>query len=85
MPKFRKKPVIIEAIRLTRPMRVETLEGQMRGNPGDWLITGVKGEQYFCKDDIFRITYEPVDMESQKYLLGALIQGPTPQEPKIEV
>lgn len=61
MAKYRKKPVEIEATQITRPMTVETLEGVMRGNPGDWLITGVKGEQYFCKDDIFQMTYELVD------------------------
>ena len=61
MPKFRKKPVEIEAMQISRCMTVDTLEGNMRGNPGDWLITGVKGEQYFCKDLIFRATYEPAD------------------------
>ena len=29
--------------------------------PGDWIITGVKGEHYACKPDIFAATYEPVD------------------------
>ncbi len=28
--------------------------------PGDWIITGVKGEVYPCKPDIFDITYEKV-------------------------
>jgi hypothetical protein len=28
--------------------------------PGDWIITGVKGEIYACKDDVFTLTYEPV-------------------------
>ena len=28
--------------------------------PGDWIITGVAGEMYPCKDEIFRLTYEPV-------------------------
>jgi hypothetical protein len=28
---------------------------------GDWIITGVKGEVYACKDDIFRATYERED------------------------
>jgi hypothetical protein len=60
MSKFRKKPVVIEAVQITRPGTVETLEGLMEGKPGDWLITGVKGEKYFCKDDIFKMTYEPV-------------------------
>jgi hypothetical protein len=28
--------------------------------PGDWIITGVQGEHYPCKPDIFAATYEPV-------------------------
>lgn len=41
-------------------MSVRTLEGTMRGNTGDWLITGIKGEKYICKDDIFQMTYDEV-------------------------
>lgn len=63
MPRYRKKPVVIEAVQLTSPIEIETLEGKMRGEVGDWLITGVKGEQYPCKDEIFRVTYEPVGDE----------------------
>lgn len=40
---------------------VETLEGMMRVRPGDWVITGVQGEKYPCKPDIFEATYEPVE------------------------
>jgi len=40
---------------------VETLEGKHRVDPGDWIITGVKGEHYPCKPDIFAMTYEPVE------------------------
>jgi hypothetical protein len=36
-----------------------TLEGPMRVSEGDWIITGVKGEKYACKPDIFEMTYEP--------------------------
>ena len=66
MPKFCKRPVIIEAVRLVERITIETLEGTMVGEVGDWLITGVRGEQYPCKDDIFRETYEPVDAEAEK-------------------
>lgn len=59
MAQYRKLPVVIDAVQIDRQMTIETLEGIMTGNPGDWLITGVKGEQYFCKNDIFRVTYEP--------------------------
>jgi hypothetical protein len=40
---------------------IETLEGDMRVNLGDWIITGIKGERYPCKPDIFAATYEPVE------------------------
>jgi hypothetical protein len=39
---------------------IATLEGDMRANPGDWIIKGVKGELYPCRDDIFRATYDEV-------------------------
>lgn len=60
MSKFRKKPVVVEAVQLTHRVVIRTLEGEMVGEPGDWLVTGLRGEQYPCKDDIFQATYEPV-------------------------
>lgn len=91
--KFRKKPVVVEAIQWTgynademiafmftaRTLRredfespntsrmpggmlvIETLEGDHKENPGDWIIKGVKGEFYPCKPDVFEATYEPVE------------------------
>jgi hypothetical protein len=75
--KYRKKPVVIEAtqwfehgdhpavepltsIRLEKGW-VKTLEGGHVVTPGDYIITGVKGEHYPCKPDIFRLTYEMVE------------------------
>jgi hypothetical protein len=40
---------------------IETLEGGHTVCPGDWIITGVHGEQYPCKPDIFEKTYEQVE------------------------
>ena len=39
---------------------VLTLEGNMLVIPGDWIITGLLGEHYPCKPDIFEMTYEEV-------------------------
>jgi len=91
MPKFRKKPVVIEAITFDELVRyglatgvhpvdgvpwhfiyrghhishetddcylIPTLEGTMKFNRGDMLITGVEGEIYPCRMDIFKATYE---------------------------
>lgn len=43
----------------THALTIRTLEGDMRAEPGDWIIKGVKGEIYPCKPDIFEATYEP--------------------------
>ncbi len=104
MPKFRKKPVIVEAEQyrpgmedgflcicdsafagletmpckqeecrywklfgadcLHRAPYIETLEGAHIVSEGDWIITGVKGERYPCKPDVFKRTYEPVEEET---------------------
>lgn len=85
MPKFRKKPVVIEAYQLPAihedaseelkeflaggditsdydgGVCILTREGVMRGDPGDWIIRGVKGEYYPCKPDIFTETYESAE------------------------
>ncbi len=44
---------------------IETLEGTMRAQGGDWLIKGVNGEVYPCKPDIFEKTYEAVTEGTQ--------------------
>ena len=99
MAKFRKRPVVIEAITFDELVEygrtnganivngmpwsftynghpithendqcylIPTSEGTMHFGPGDMLITGVKGEIYPCKLDIFRATYEPVGVGEQK-------------------
>ena len=84
MAKYRKKPVVIDAIQgfkegdhpavglipekfkgFTPVLEgatgyIDTLEGGHFVTAGDWIITGVKGETYPCKPDIFEMTYEPV-------------------------
>lgn len=39
-------------------IHIQTLEGTMTAQPGDWIIRGVKGEFYPIKPDIFEATYE---------------------------
>lgn len=57
--KFTKQPMAIQARKIRRTIQIKTLEGTMMGNPGDWLIVGIKGEKYPCKDDVFRQSYYP--------------------------
>lgn len=95
--KYRKKPVVIEAVKLgwdtwneicefvtpeyfgggvyldgdtvlpegrtseTMGLRIKTLEGDMIGRQGDYIIKGVDGEFYPCKKDIFLKTYDLVE------------------------
>jgi hypothetical protein len=94
MSKFRKKPVVIEAITFAELVEhgkanggnivngmpwsfdfnghavthendecylIPTLEGTMKFTPADMLITGMSGEIYPCKIEIFEKTYDKVD------------------------
>ena len=40
---------------------IKTLEGNMRVEPGDYIIKGVHGEFYPCKSNVFKETYEIID------------------------
>lgn len=44
---------------------IPTLEGEHIANEGDYIIKGVKGEYYPCKQDIFEMTYEQVNKISE--------------------
>lgn len=81
---YRKRPVVIEAQRVTvnnldqiaswcngsvkgiclplheQVIDIQTLEGEMRADVGDWIIKGVKGEFYPCEPEIFDLTYEVI-------------------------
>ena len=46
-----------------RYVQIETLEGTMMASVGDYIIRGVRGELYPCKQDIFEETYEVVEWE----------------------
>jgi hypothetical protein len=93
MPRFRKKPVVIEAEQFLPDQEglwpkgvegralargvfgggviihpdhpdyyvLETLNGEVVVQPGEWIITGVEGERYPCKPEIFAVTYEPAE------------------------
>ncbi len=97
MGKYRKRPIVIEAITFDELVEhgikqgapcyngmpwsfdyqgqpithenddcylIPTLEGSMRMDRGDMLITGVQGEVYPCKPDIFAATYEAAEDEA---------------------
>lgn len=55
-----KKPIAIRCIQIDEPFLVETLEGEMKGKNGDWLIVGVSGEMYPIDKAIFEKTYDLV-------------------------
>jgi hypothetical protein len=54
---YRKRPVVISAFRTTEQVEIETWEGTMTAEPGDWIIRGIQGEIYPCKDSVFKQTY----------------------------
>ncbi len=53
-----KKPIPIKCVQIEEYFEVETMEGKMKGKPGDWLMVGVDGEKYACDKAIFEKTYD---------------------------
>lgn len=100
MAKFRKKPIIVEAVQWTGSnleeirnfvgsdlienyikhfdiertlikqtlagIAINTLEGTMIVNYGDYIIKGVNNEFYPCKPDIFKQIYEEIIDDNKK-------------------
>ena len=56
-----KKPIPVDCVQIHEAFEVESLEGLVRGKPGDWLMRGVRGELYVCDKEIFEQTYELID------------------------
>ena len=49
-----------ESIVIGEGLTIDTLEGRMKADIGDYIIKGVNGEFYPCKPNIFAKTYEEV-------------------------
>ncbi len=78
MKKYRKKPLVIEAIHydgsnseelgIPKPeisfsnydIFIETIEGTIRAEIGDYIVKGTQGEFYPIKPHIFEANYEEV-------------------------
>lgn len=58
---FRKKPVKIWAEKALEEQIVHTLEGDMKARVGDMIATGIRGEKYPIKENIFPELYEPCE------------------------
>jgi hypothetical protein len=116
--KYRKKPVIIDAVQWTGEnhremfdfltsdtfvnetmsvngdhfyidhtkveggLVIKTLEGEHIATIGDYIIKGIKGEYYPCKEDVFLQTYEKVsETQIPKYPFGDILTIPCGTKP----
>lgn len=52
-----KKPIPVMARQVKNKTIVKTIEGDLTAQPGDWIITGVDGEEWPVKKEIFEKTY----------------------------
>jgi hypothetical protein len=73
MARYLKKSIVVEAVQWFKDGDhsaviavpggttgyIDTPEGRLNVEPGDWIITGVAGENYPCKPDIFKQLYIP--------------------------
>lgn len=52
------KGFTIHAKRMRKAFQIQTIEGMMKGNAGDWLIKNPAGELYPMTNPVFQKTYE---------------------------
>lgn len=57
----RKKPVVVHYKEINEEFRVKTLEGEMRGKPGDFLMRGINGELYVHDRELFFKAYDALN------------------------
>lgn len=48
---------------------IKTLEGEHIATIGDYIIKGIKGEYYPCKEDVFNLTYDKSDIELKEKMI----------------
>lgn len=65
MAKVRKRPVVVQAIQLQYRTIIHTHDGPREGQPGDWLLEDVEGNQYIVRRSVFEKTYDIVDEERE--------------------
>ena len=56
-----KRPIKIRCVQIDEDFEVETMEGVLTGQKGDWLMVGVEGELYPCNGRVFEATYDIVN------------------------
>lgn len=56
--RYVKKKIPLRCFQIKEPSVVKTRTGTAKGEPGDYLIEGATGDLYFCKKDVFEMSYE---------------------------
>ena len=64
-----KKRIEVEFEFATEDGEIKTLEGVVSYKKGDAIITGIKGEKYPCRRDIFDETYEVIKKHVKLFLI----------------
>lgn len=55
----------VEAVQVDEPTQVETLEGTVLAQPGNWILRADDGSRWPVADDVFRRSYLPVETEER--------------------
>lgn len=64
MAKIRKRPVVIEAMKMQYKTTMHIPEQEPKVcEPGDWLVRDIEGNLYFVKNSVFVQTYDVIDPE----------------------
>ena len=60
-----KKPITVSVYQTEEVEYIHTLEGIMKANVGDYVITASTGERWPVRNDIFKLTYEIIEVPKE--------------------
>lgn len=72
---YRRKPQVLEAEQIDEPEVVSAPTGDIKGDKGDYKLTGKSGEQWFVKPDIFEKTYDKVAKSMTNHPINDVIKS----------
>lgn len=60
--KYRQRPPVVDAVQAAERTPVQTKNGPVVANRGDYIVTAENGEVSVCRPDVFLRNYEPFEV-----------------------
>ena len=60
------RPLVVEAVRVEEPTEVDTPQGKVHVEPGEWLVREAGSTLFSCDASYFARTFEQIDSRNHQ-------------------